>query len=268
MKLLFTDIDGTLLNTDKTISSKLRAGILSFIAAGNKFVLCSGRPEKSIMQVKSALCLPNQNIYLSSCNGARLFDCENEQVLSETGIPLPLVREVLDAAYSFSLHCHTYDEDSILSEYQTKELDYYTSHINMPTQILPDIASHLKKEPLKMLSVSLDTPSQFPSFQKTITNLSNGSLTSLLSNPNYLEIFASSAGKGSSIRKLTTYLSASFEDTIAVGDAANDISMIQAAHFGVAMQNADSATKKHADYITKNDNNHDGLFEILKQYCN
>jgi len=268
MKLLFTDIDNTLLNDDKTISNELRNAILSFLEKENKFILCSGRPEKSILQVKSALCLPDTNVFISSCNGARLLDCEKNYIISETGIPLELVRKVLDAAYSFHLHCHTYNETSILTEFETKELEYYTSHIKMPVILTPDITTYLTNEPLKMLSVSIENSACFPAFQKAISDISNQSLTSLLSNPSYLEIFSSSAGKDSSITKLTKYLSAFHEDTIAIGDAANDISMIQTAYLGIAMQNADCITKSHADYITKNDNNHNGLLEILERYIN
>jgi Cof subfamily protein (haloacid dehalogenase superfamily) len=268
MKLLFSDIDGTLLNKEKTISPALRDGILSFIKSGNKFILCSGRPEKSILQVKSDLRLPDKDLYISSCNGARLYDCKKKHIISELGIPLPMVRKILDTAYSFQLHCHTYDDDSILSEFQTLELVYYTHHVKIPVHIISDITTYLQKRPLKMLSICMDEHTPFPAFQKAITDISNGTLTSLLSNPSYLEIYPKNAGKDSSVKKLIDYLSVPIEDTISIGDAENDISMIQTAHLGVAMQNANDLTKSHADYITLKDNNHDGLLEILSRYTN
>lgn len=50
------------------------------------------------------------------------------------------------------------------------------------------------------------------------------------------------------------------------GDAENDISMIRAAHIGCAMRNAEEEVKQAADYITENDNNHDGVAEIIHKF--
>ena len=266
MKLLFADLDGTLLNKDNSISSELKNAILSFIKSGNKFILCSGRPEKSILHLKETLNLPDQNLYISSYNGAKLYDCEKKHTIFEIGIPLPIVRKILDAAYSFQLHCHTYDDHLILSEFQTKELTYYTHHVTMPVQITENITSFLQKKPLKLLSICMDERNVFPAFQKTIDDISNYTITSLLSSSYYLEIYSSAAGKDTSVKKLANYLSVQIENTIAVGDAPNDIPMLQAAHLGVAMKNADEITKSYANYITSKDNNHDGLIEVLSKY--
>ncbi len=56
------------------------------------------------------------------------------------------------------------------------------------------------------------------------------------------------------------------ENTIAAGDAENDISMIQAAAIGAAMANAEPAVKEAADYITKRTNNEDGVSEIIGKF--
>ena len=56
--------------------------------------------------------------------------------------------------------------------------------------------------------------------------------------------------------------------TFAAGDEDNDISMLKVAGHGVAMANASEQVKAAADIITVNDNNHDGLIEILNKYFN
>jgi len=65
---------------------------------------------------------------------------------------------------------------------------------------------------------------------------------------------------------VTDYLPALHSHTFAAGDAENDLSMLTAAHTGIAMQNATDAVKQYADIITSNDNNNDGLLEVLQKY--
>ena len=52
MKLLFTDLDGTLLNNDSQVSPGTKAFLDDFLQAGNKLILSSGRPLLSILEVK------------------------------------------------------------------------------------------------------------------------------------------------------------------------------------------------------------------------
>lgn len=72
--------------------------------------------------------------------------------------------------------------------------------------------------------------------------------------------------KGSAVRFLCEYTGIPLCNTIAAGDAENDISMIRAAHIGCAMKNAEEEVKQAADYITENDNNHDGVAEIIHKF--
>ncbi len=266
MKLLFTDIDGTLLTTQHTISEKLRLALISFMDNGGKLILCSGRPEPGVMHVKDYLRLPNKNLYISSYNGAKLYDCENDHVIFQAAIPKDMVRQILDAAYQNKLHSHTYNRTHILSEFRNKELDDYENHVSMVAQVVEDIPTALDMEPHKMLAISLDETKDLTPFIDKVNEISNHSLTLLMSNAHYLEIFSNTAGKGAAVERIVSYVGASMDDTIAVGDAPNDLTMIETAHLGVAMQNATDEVKNKADYITKNDNDHDGLLEIIEQF--
>ena len=72
--------------------------------------------------------------------------------------------------------------------------------------------------------------------------------------------------KGNAIRKMAELLNISVENTIAAGDAANDITMLQAAGVGCAMKNAAQEVKLAADYITEADNNSGGVAEIIERF--
>ena len=85
----------------------------------------------------------------------------------------------------------------------------------------------------------------------------------MYSNANYLELFSKEAGKGAALLRLCEHLNIPRENSMAAGDAENDISMIEAAGLGIAMLNADEEVKKAADVVTGADNNHDGLVPFL-----
>lgn len=266
MYILFSDIDGTLLKDDHTLSNELRTEIHYFIDAGNVFVLCSGRPEHSLINLKNELDLPDHNVFISSFNGSKLYDLEKESVVYQEGISTDLTRKILDAAYDLDLHCHTYNDSNIISEKDTKELAAYSKHVSVPVKITNDFSTLTGDEVPKILAISDTKPELFEIFQERISELSNHSLTSLCSYSTYFEIFSKKAGKGTAVKNLASYLSLPLEQTIAVGDAPNDISMLETAYISYAMKNANDFTKRKAKFVTKNTNNEDGLIEVLKKY--
>ncbi|MCI6714699.1 MAG: HAD hydrolase family protein, partial [Lachnospiraceae bacterium] len=69
MKMLFTDLDGTLLNNDSMVSPETKAFLDNFLANGNKLILSSGRPLDSILEVKRDAGLTQKGILLTCSNG-------------------------------------------------------------------------------------------------------------------------------------------------------------------------------------------------------
>lgn len=82
---------------------------------------------------------------------------------------------------------------------------------------------------------------------------------------NNLEINAANATKGNGILELAKCLGISPKQTMAFGDGENDISMIQMAHFGVAMGNASSFLQSQADYVTLT-NEQDGVAAAIEKF--
>ena len=72
--------------------------------------------------------------------------------------------------------------------------------------------------------------------------------------------------KGIAVHKMAELLDCSIEDTIAIGDEANDIPMIREAGIGAAMCNGLAEAKDAADYVTEADNNHNGVAEVIRKF--
>lgn len=262
-KIFFTDLDGTLLTTEKTVTSATRSALFAWTKAGNKFALCSGRAIDSVINVKETLDLHFPGMYLIGSNGGEIYDCESGRLISRIALTLGQVSLIMRTAAACSVHCHTYTDTHIVSPADNDELQYYRRVIHTPVIITDKVTDALDKEPCKCIAIELHDKTKLENFRQTLLSRSNGELQLVYSNDCYLEIIPTASGKGSAVRTLCGRLGIPLQNALAAGDESNDISMIEAAGLGIAMQNAKEEVKKAADIITDNDNDHDGLAPIL-----
>lgn len=263
-RIIFSDMDGTLLDDEKNLSPEIHDAILDFTSLGGNFVLSSGRPLASILETRDRLGLALPGTYIISYNGALVYDCENEKPVLERRVPFEYVKKVLETAKKCGVHAHTYNKNTIISPADNEELAYYRIHIHMPAIITDDVVAALEEEPFKLLLVHLREDDKLEDFRKALDQVAKGTLHTFYSSPLYLECCMADASKGNAVRFLCDYLGIDIANSVAAGDAANDISMLEAAGIGVCMANGTEDTKKAADYITKADNNHNGFLEVLR----
>lgn len=265
-KIFFTDLDGTLLTKEKQITPATMAALEAWTAAGNKFVVCTGRAMDSAKDVKNTLGLNFPGTYLIGYNGGEIYDCENDKIVSRITLTMEQVALVIKVAKEHGIHCHTYTDHNIISSADDEELHYYQRAIHTPAIICEDIISALDKPPCKFVAIELYDKEKIENFRKSLQPLVEGQLNLLYSNERYLEIFPACSGKGVGVQRLCEYLNIPVSNALAAGDESNDISMIETAGIGIAMQNATDAVKAIADVITEADNDHDGLAPILLKH--
>lgn len=264
MKLLFTDLDGTLLNNESLISPDTKAFLDAFLQAGNKLILASGRPLLSILEVKEKAGLTQSGIFLTCNNGTQIYDCDRSCSIMEKRLPLSFVSYLQSQADKYNLHIQTYRKDAIVSPAEDAEVTYYRRKIHLPLIVSPALRDALTEGPFKMLAISLDDFARLEAFRQSICAWAENKVRTIYSNHMYLELFDWNAGKGNAVRFLCDYFNVPLSDAYAAGDAENDISMITAAGTGIAMQNAPDNVKQKADIITRLDNNHDGLADTMR----
>ncbi|MCM1123975.1 MAG: Cof-type HAD-IIB family hydrolase [Eubacterium sp.] len=265
MKLLFTDLDGTLLNNDSQVSAGTKAFLDEFLAAGNKLILSSGRPKNSVLEVKNNAGLTQSGIVLICSNGTQIYDCDSGQNILEKRLPLPYVSYLQEQAAKYNLHIQTYQENAIVSPADDEEIAFYRRRIHLPLVISPNLIDALTEDPFKMLAISLDDFDKLESFRREISDWAQGKIQTIYSNSMYLELFRHDAGKGNAVRFVCDYFGAPLSDAYAAGDADNDMSMLETAGCGIAMANAPDNVKQSADVVTDLDNEHDGLANMMRK---
>ncbi|MFG6382676.1 MAG: HAD family hydrolase [Lachnospiraceae bacterium] len=264
-KILFTDLDETLLNHNKSISKENRNAITKLLEQGHDIVLMTGRPITTGRAVIKELGLIMPGCYMVAFNGAVVYDCAADRILAERTLPMEVAKEIIDEAHKAGIYVQTYQQDTILTERHGKELDFYLNNAKMRYRLVNDIYSNLEKEPNKVLLINVDNQEILQEFQNQHPKLLEKS-NSFFSCNQYLEYCPKNTDKGSGLKYISKFLNVPLENTVAVGDERNDIPMMKAAHIGVAVKNAHEDARQAADYITEQDNEHGAIAEVIKKF--
>ena len=103
-KILFTDLDETLLNRDKTISKENRDAIARMLEQGHDFVLMTGRPIATARIAVKELGLTFPRCYMVAFNGAVVYDCVADRILAERTLPMEVAKDVILEAHKAGIY--------------------------------------------------------------------------------------------------------------------------------------------------------------------
>ena len=261
--LFLSDLDGTLLNDKKEVTPKTKEALRKYTSMGNVFAICTGRDIYSAKSVYKGLGLELPNSFIVGYNGGLIYDVDAGKTIFRTGIRLELVKEIFEIAESFGIYVQTYNDDFILTKTFNECTAFYKKVICTPLIVADDIMPYLTEKPCKIMCIELSDHEKQERFRKYISEKYSDELYLVYSSEYYLELIPKGSGKDTAIERISSYLGIAHEHTIAAGDADNDTAMISSAGIGIAMKNGIDKAKKAADIVTKTDNNHDGLAEVL-----
>ncbi len=265
-RIFFTDLDGTLLDSQKQVSPALRALLGRMTKRGKRLVLSSGRLLCSVRKVAEKQNILFPRCLISAANGSIVYDVDSGRLLRSMSVPLPLCRQIEEFAKRRGVYLQTYEGDLVVSYRRTRALDDYLQKNGMEAVITDDLTGALSRPPVKLLAMEEKDPEKLNLLQRDILGAFGHRLSAIFSCPQYLEIFDRRAGKGSALKFLCDYLQIPTAASVAAGDEENDISMLRQAGVGVAMANASAPVKECADYVTPRDNDHDGVADVINRF--
>lgn len=265
VKLIFSDIDGTLITSQGTVSATTIEAIRKQIIAGNLFIPVSARLPKGIMNVVDKI---TNFCPLVAYNGALVLDEMGRPLNSEffeASLALKLIEEIeaLDTSelawnvYSGYNWFSSLNKSPLVSKEEetvgVKSLSVSTGHIKE----LEGVHKMLiigKPALIDKLIYSL-TP-KFPS------------LDFVKSAPHLLEIVLKGVNKGKAIDIILDNFAVDKANTWAFGDSYNDESMFNSVGHPILMGNAPKDLKKHLSIPITLDNDHDGIATVLNKITN
>lgn len=267
-KVLFLDLDGTLLNDSKDITPGNREALARALRRGHRVVITTGRPLSSGRIQSELLGLTSPGCYLIACNGGVIFDSFQKEILFQKPLPRDTALEILRLCDAHGIHAQTYGDAGVLVEprCEDKELQYYCTVNRIGYRVLDSFDRELKHDPSKVLCIHLTDHEALEALGQDIRARLGDRADCFFSSRHFLEIVPKGVNKGNAVAQMCQQLGVDIADAIAVGDAQNDLPMIQAAGLGVCMANGEAQVKAAADYITTRDNNHDGVAEVVEKF--
>lgn len=263
-KIIVLDLDGTLTNSKKEISKPTLDALIDIQERGYKVVLASGRPTPGVLPLAKEVQLDKFGGYVLSYNGAKIIDCRTNEVIYQKTLPGEVIPELYNAAVESNVGIISYDTDCVVVG---REIDKYIeleARINhIPTKKVDNFAEYINYPVNKCLMTG--EHEVLLEVQKKLQNKYNSLLSIYFSEPFFLEIMPQNIDKAHSLIKLLNTIGITSEEMVCCGDGFNDISMIEIAGLGVAMENAQDVVKQAADFITYS-NDDDGILHVIKKF--
>ncbi|KRM95294.1 hypothetical protein FC19_GL002058 [Liquorilactobacillus aquaticus DSM 21051] len=265
VKLVISDIDGTLLNAKHNITGELKKAVKRVSANNIPVVLASARAPQGMYPIAKKLAI--QSNPLVSYNGAYILKMhEQNELQSLKSHPMKkeaVIRIVETVKKKFTeISINIYAKNNWFVEKDDIWIKIESSITKlMPTKVHFDSLS--KDETIEVHKLLLigekDEIQELVAYLKI---LQLEGVTFYLSKENYLEIVAANVSKETAVKELAGYYRISTKEILTIGDQFNDIPMLKLAGVGVAMGNAPEEVKKAATFVTTSNNN-DGAAKAL-----
>lgn len=267
-KLIACDLDETLLDHDHKIPKCVVEAIACAREQGVRFVPSTGRPFGTIVDVLEWLGVDGcADEYVMSFNGGCLTRNSSPKPLESSAFPHEAAEKIwaYGREHGMCVHAYTLDPVYILNYYDW-ERAYIEGRMNNVETTASDLGFIQNETITKVLLASLDA-AELDAAEAALRNVSGHfGLDVVRSSGRYLEFNPAGVNKGAGLLRLAERLGIAAEDTIAIGDSSNDISMIRAAGLGCCVANATPETLAEADYVCQLDNNAGAVSEVIEKF--
>lgn len=269
IKAICTDIDGTLLNKDRQLSTRTIAAI-SKVGRTMPVILASSRMPSAMTHLQRELSIERHPLICFNGGYVLTWKMERWEILDSVEIPIDVVEAIVSSAPGSNLHLSLYRED----EWYAPRGDQWTEREERITKVKAVIESNESVMERwaqndygahKVMCMGEET--EIDHVQHILHERLSGELHLYRSRPTYLEIAPRRISKGSALKDvLHSQYGISLENVMAFGDNYNDIDMLKAVGLGVAVANARPEVLEVAREITAA-SVADGVALSIEKYC-
>lgn len=258
IKIVFIDIDGTLVDDNKNISIATKKTIKRLTDKGILVVITSGR---DLVHTINRSISSNASSFVIATGGSLIYDYGSNKLLFSDFFDYSKVVSVWNYCISNEIGVIIKATDGV--------------YCNIPSRTEYTYINDISACKDKQISQFLITSDSYDKMEKVrkhvcdigmfITSLSSSYLESTDANYYAIDVNNSNVSKGTAVSLLLSYLNIKKEDSLCFGDYINDIAMFKECGYSVAMENASDEVKNIANFVTKS-NNDDGISYFLDNY--
>ena len=269
-KIIASDLDGTLLKDDMTVSRENWEAVRRMTEAGVLFVPASGR---AVLEMPRAIVESPYVRYLIHSDGSAVYDKETGRSIRLAMTPeqsrrmMAVLSEYkVDISVRHHGHCYV-DPKKHTREYHYahRMSDYWVDFVMEYFEPLEDFDRATDFEDgIDMVCVFFQSAEEREECRRRFLEMGGYGISG--SDPANLEIYDERAGKGSALLALAEELGIDRSETLSVGDSPNDLDMIRKAGIGLAVSNACDALKADATTVICSNEEH-AMEYIEKNYC-
>lgn len=260
IELVAIDLDGTLLNDAKQVSERTARGLACLPGRGVRVVIASARPPRSVRHVYQSLRLDTWQI---NYNGAMIWDEPLRQVVFHRPLAGDRVRRIIEHARELApqvlVSCEVRDQwftDSLDQTHTTE-----TGRLFKPDQVVA--VPLMCAQPITKLML-LSDPRTIDQLAPALAD-AYPDVSVIRSDPDLIQIMEGSASKAAALGIVAGHYDVPMDRVMAIGDAVNDVPMLEAAGISVAMDNAHPAAKQAAQWVAPSNNDH-GVHAALTRF--
>lgn len=280
IKLVASDLDGTLIDENNNIYENNFAAISNLNRSNRNFVICTGKTYN----IMPESCKKLNASYGIFGNGNEIIDLKTGESIYKKLLSYDEISRCIDIAKKYNLHVHAYSHKEVITEslmymdlrnYKLKEHNQYNTTLDF--KIVKDIKKYILENNIEICKLIVSSNNSLKDVELELLDKLHVSITKICKygkyidtvinkEYEYLDIAPMNTSKNNALKILGNYLNINQSEMLAIGDNLNDLEMIQKSGVGVAIANAYDDLKKVANYTTINPVEKGGFAEAVYKF--
>ncbi len=261
IKLVISDIDGTLVTRAKVLTIRARAAIQAMQAGGIAFTVASARPPAGLRDMVGKLGI---DTLVGAVNGGAIIR-PDLTIVEQLAVPVQAVRTTVAMLRQQGIDAWLFTADKwFLRDPNGAHVDHEAKTIGLEPIVVTEFDEADLGRTLKIVAAS-HNHALLGECEDIIQAALGGAALATRSQAYYLDITNAGANKGGAVVRIARHLGIPLENVLTIGDGANDAPMFGVSGFSVAMGNASDAVK-HAARAVTDSCEEEGFAKAIERY--
>jgi Cof subfamily protein (haloacid dehalogenase superfamily) len=261
ISLVLADVDGTLVTTEKVLTSRAAEAVKDLQAAGIDFAITSGRPPRGMSMLIEPLALHGA---IAGFNGGVFVNPDLSVIESHTLEPAT-AKQALELILDQGLDAWVYTEQEwLIRNRDAPHVARETWTVKFDAEVVGSFTDGHLAHAVKIVGISDDIELVAAS-EKVVQNALGEKASAARSQPYYLDVTHPLANKGTVVATLSKLLNFPPEQIVTIGDMPNDVLMFRKSGFSIAMGNSSDQVKAQASAVTDSNEN-EGFANAMRKF--
>lgn len=280
IKLVASDLDGTLVDHNNFIPSKNLEAINSINNKHINFAICTGKTYS----ITKDICTKCNASYGIFGNGTQIINLKTGEEIYKNLVPIDDFNTCYEIAKKHHLHVHIYTDSEVITEklmymdLRNYRLNGSKNSDNLYFRVVTNVQDYINEKQPQIFKLVISSENNLDMVKSVIIDKldlsvqhikKTGKYKDIIINKEYeyLDITPKNIGKGYALNYLSKFLNVDTKDVMAIGDNVNDIDMLEASGIGVTLADSYDEIKKIANYTTTNSVENSGFAEAVHKFA-